>query len=202
DDGQRATFLDVTRSTEEALRALKSIGVDTTGENLARGRNDRVVGASQTGDRVEKDDDVAAVFNQAFGLLDDHLGNLHMARRRLIEGGGDDLTLHRTLHVGDFFGTLVDQQNEKVAFRMVGGDGMSDILQQNRLTSARWRHDQTALALTERRNQVDDPRGQILVGRYIQFHLEPLIGIERGQIVEMDLVTNLLRIFKIDRIDL
>ncbi len=40
------------------------------------------VGAAEAGDRVEKDDDVAAVLDQALGLLDDHLGYLNVA------GGG------------------------------------------------------------------------------------------------------------------
>ena len=34
DDGQRATFFDVTRSTKEALWLLKSIRVNTTGQNF------------------------------------------------------------------------------------------------------------------------------------------------------------------------
>jgi hypothetical protein len=71
---------------------------------------------------------------------------------------------------------------------MVGRDRMRDVLQQHRLTGARRRHDQRALALAERRNQVDDARRPILDRRIVDFHLEPLIGIERRQVVEIDLV--------------
>jgi hypothetical protein len=53
------------------------------------------------------------VLDQALGLLDHHFGDLHVARGRLVEGRGDDLALHRALHVGDFLGALVDQQHDQ-----------------------------------------------------------------------------------------
>jgi len=34
------------------------------------------------------------------------------------------------------------------------------------------------------------------------FHLQPLFGIERRQVVEVDLVARLLRVFEVDRVDL
>ncbi len=70
--------------------------------------------------------------------------------------------LHRALHVGDFLRPLVDQKYDQVAFRMVGGDRMGDVLQQNRLTGARRCDDQPALALAERRHQIDDARRNVL----------------------------------------
>src|SRR3546814_19415904 len=68
----------------------------------------------------------------------------------------DHLALHRALHVGDFFRTFVDQQDDQVDFRMIVADGMGDVLQQPRLAGARRRHDQGALALALRGGQVDD----------------------------------------------
>ena len=59
DDGQRAAFLDIACGTEEALRPLQRIGVDTAGQHLAGGGHHGVVGAAETGDRIEQDDDVA-----------------------------------------------------------------------------------------------------------------------------------------------
>ena len=50
-------------------------------------RHDRVVGARETRDRVEQDHDVAAVLDQALGLLDHHVGHLHVALGRLVERG-------------------------------------------------------------------------------------------------------------------
>ena len=48
---------------------------------LPDGRHDRVVGAGEARDRVEQDHDVALVLDEALGLLDDHLGDLDVARR-------------------------------------------------------------------------------------------------------------------------
>ena len=41
-----------------------------------------------------------------------------------------------------------------------------------------------------------------LSGRVLQLHLQPLGGIERRQVVEVDLVLDVLRILEIDEIDL
>ena len=140
--------------------------------------------------------------DEALGFLDDHLGDLHVARGRLVEGGGDHLALHRALHVGHLFGTLVDQKHDQIAFRVIGGDRVGDVLEDHRLAGARLRHDQTALALAERRNDVDDAAGLVLARRLLGLHLQPLVGIERRQIVEMDLVALLLRVVEIDGVDL
>ena len=79
---------------------------------------------------------------------------------------------------------------------------MGDVLQQHGLAGARRRHDQRALALADRRDDVDDAGRQILLGRILEFHLQPLVGIERRQIVEIDLVARLLRVLEIERVDL
>jgi hypothetical protein len=54
---------------------------------------------------VEEDHHVALVLDQALGLLDHHVGDLHVPRRRLVEGRGDDLGAahaHGALHLRDF----------------------------------------------------------------------------------------------------
>ena len=52
-DGQRSAVFHVPRSTEETLRTLQGVGVDTTGQNLAGRGDGRVVGAAETRNRVE-----------------------------------------------------------------------------------------------------------------------------------------------------
>ncbi len=150
----------------------------------------------------EQDHDVAAVFDQALRLLDHHLGDLNVARGRLVEGRGDDLALHGALHVGDFLGPLVDQQHDQEAFRVIGGDRVCDVLQQHGLAGARRRDDQRALAFADRRHDVDDARREVLLGRVLVFHPDTLIRIERRQVVEVDLVARLLGVLEIDRVDL
>ena len=151
---------------------------------------------------IEQDHHVAAVLDQALGLLDHHLGDLHVARRRLVEGGRHHLALHRALHVGHFFRPLVDQQHDQEAFRMVRRDRVRDILQQHGLAGARRRDDERALALADRGHDVDDARGHVLLGWVLVLHLEPLVGIERRQVVEVDLVARLLRVLEVDGVDL
>src|SRR5688572_31009470 len=49
------------------------------------------------------------------------------------EGRGNDLALHRALHLGDFLRPLVDEQHDQVHLGMIRGDGRGDVLQQHRL---------------------------------------------------------------------
>ena len=161
--------------------------------------HDGVVGAREAGDRVEQDDDVLLVLDQALGLLDDHLGDLHVALRRLVERRRDDLALDRALHVGDFFRPLVDEQDDQVDLGMVGGDAVGDVLQQHRLAGARRRDDQAALPLADRDHQVHDARRQV-VGR--GFELDPLLRVERRQVLEEDLLADAIGRLEVDRFDL
>jgi hypothetical protein len=142
------------------------------------------------------------VLDEPLGLLDHHLRHRDMPGRRLVEGRGDDLALHRALHVRHFLRPLVDEQNDQVALRMVLLDRVGDVLQDDGLAGPGRRHDQAALALSDRRDEVDDPRRAILDGRILDLHLQPLVGVERRQIVEVDLVPGLLRILEVDRADL
>ena len=125
------------------------------------------------------------MFDQPFRLLDHHFGDLNVALRRFVERGGDDLALHAALHVGNFFRPLVDQQDQQEHFGMVVGDRLGDVLQQHRLTRTRRGDDQRALAFALRRDDVDHSRGLVLHRRVQCVERQLLIGIERGQIVEI-----------------
>ncbi len=149
----------------------------------------------------EKDHDVAAMLDEALGLFNDHFGDLDVAHGGLVEGRGDDFAMHRALHVGDFLGALVDQQHDQIAFGVIGGDRLRDVLQQHRFAGAGRRDDEGALALADRRDDIDDAGGKILARRIVDFEFQALVGIERRQIVEMDLVADLLRILEIDGVD-
>ena len=78
-DGERAAFLDVAGRAEETLRALQRIRIHAAGQHLAGCRHDGVVGARQTRDGIEQDDDVLLVFDQALGFFQHHFGDLHVA---------------------------------------------------------------------------------------------------------------------------
>jgi len=139
-DGQRPALFDVSCSAEESLWPMQGIGINTTGENLARSGHHGVVGAGQSGDGVEKNHDIFLVLDQALGLLNDHLGHLNMPGGGLIEGGCNHLTAHRALHLGDLLGALVDEQYDQGDLWMVGGDGMGNGLHHHRLAALGWCH--------------------------------------------------------------
>ena len=92
------------------------------------------------------------MLDQALGLLDDHVRDLNVALRRLVEGRGDDLAVHRTLHVGHFFRPLVDEQNDQLDLRMILRDAVCDLLEQHRFTGPRRRDDQCTLTLADRQH--------------------------------------------------
>ncbi len=148
---------------------------------------------------VEQDDDVLLVLDQALGLLDHHFGDLDVALGGLVEGRGNDLAVDRALHVGDFLRPLVDQQDDQDHFGIIVGDRAGDVLQKHGLAGPWRRNDQRALALAERRDDVDHPRRLVLDGRVERVELELLVRIERRQIVEIDAVADLLGIVEVDR---
>ena len=97
------------------------------------------------------------MLDQPFGLFDDHLGDGDVTGGRFVKGRGNDLALHRTLHVGHFLGPLVYQQDDEEDLGMVLLDRFGDVLQHHRLADPRRSDDQATLALAERGDDVDDP---------------------------------------------
>jgi hypothetical protein len=114
-----------------------------------------------------QDDDVLPVLDQPLGLLQHHLGHLHVSVGGLVEGRADHFAVHRALHVGDFLGPFVDEQHDQDDLGVVGRDRVGDGLQQHGLAGARRRHDQGALALAQRRHEVQHARSRAL-GRRLE----------------------------------
>ena len=141
-----------------------------------------------------------AAFGETLGLLEDDVGNLHMFRGGLVEGGGHDLGIHATLHVGHLLGTLVDEQDDQVDLGVVGGDGVGHVFQQDGLTGLGLCHDEAALSLADRGEEVHDAGrdGAALVPRDVEL----LVGEERREIVEGDAVAHFLGLAAVDEVDL
>src|SRR5207249_1643033 len=97
DDGERAALFDVARGGKETPRTLQSVGINTAGEHLAGGRRNRVVSAGKTRDGVKQHHDVAFVFDQALGFLQNHFRNLDVALWRFVKRRTDDFTLYCAL---------------------------------------------------------------------------------------------------------
>lgn len=100
----------------------------------------------------------------------------------LVERGGVDLAAHRAPHVGDLLGAFVEQQHHQPCLRVVPGDRGGELLDEDGLAGLGRCDDQPALALADRREQVDDPSGE--PGRRV-FEAEPLVRMQGRQITEV-----------------
>ncbi|MBG9885384.1 hypothetical protein ABE10_02035, partial [Bacillus toyonensis] len=182
-----------------ALRRVQGGCVDASGEHTARRRGRDVVRASETGDGVEQDDHVPAELDEPLGALDRELGDRGVVLRGAVERRGDDLAFDRALHVGDLFGTLVDEHDHEVHLGVVLRDRVRDLLQHDRLAGLRGRHDEAALALADRGDEVDDALGQLLLRR---LQTQPLLRVERGELAELDAGARVVGRETVDRVDL
>ena len=183
DDGEAGVVFDVTRGAEETFGFMEGVGVNPAGEYLAAMRLEGVVGAGETGDAVEEDDHVLAVFDEAFGLFDDHLGNLDMAFRRFVEGGADDFGVNAALHIGNFLGAFVDEQDDEFDLGVVFPDAVGDLLHKDGFTGTRGGDDEAALSHADRGDEVDHPGGELILRG---FEDEAFGGEVWGKVVERD----------------
>ena len=158
-------------------------------------RRHGVVRARQPGNAVKQYHHVAVVLHEALGALDGHFRHDHMALGGFVERRADDLGLDRSLHVGDFFRPLVDEQNDEKNLRVVRGNRVGDVFEQHGLAGARRRDDKPSLTFTDRSGQIDDPRGDVL---YIVFEVKAFIGKQRRQVVEVDFFLAFLGVFVVD----
>src|SRR5262245_40476534 len=98
----------------------------------------------------------------------------------------------------DFLGALIYQQNDEMGFGMIIRDRFSDLFDE-RCLSCFWRSDnQTALALANWSNEVEDSHRHVrIAGR--QF--EPLGGIDAGELGELRHPRVLIAFYPIDEFD-
>ena len=75
--------------------------------------------------------------------------NFDMAVGRFVEGGCYHFRVDAAAHVGNLLGSLVDEQDHDVDFRMIFGDGVGNVLEQDGLTGFGGRHNQGALSLAD-----------------------------------------------------
>jgi hypothetical protein len=120
---------------------------------------------------------------------------------RAVEGRVNDLAVDRTLHVGDLFRPLVDQEDDEVDLRIVRADRVGDLLHHGRLPSLRRADDHAALSLPDRCDQVDDARRDLArVLELLEAH--PLLWIERRQVTEARATLGILGLLPVDLVDL
>jgi hypothetical protein len=126
----------------------------------------------------------------------------HVAAGRFVERRRHDFAAHGARHLGDFLGPLVDEQHDQVHLGVVAGDRVGDVLQQHRLARFRRRDDEAALALTERRDQVDHARGEVFGAAGAALQLEATRRVQRREVLEQDLAACVVRRIEVDLADL
>ena len=195
-DGEAAAFLHVTCGAEEALGALQGVGIEAAGEYASRLGRDTVVSPADPGDGIEENDDIAFAFHKTFCFFKHHLADLHVALRRFVKRGADDLgSFYRALHICHFFRTFINEQNDEIAFRTVRRDGVGKRLKKNRFAGSRRRDNEPALTAAYGSKKVDDPVGVILGA---VFHDELAHGVNGRQVVEEHEVACLVWILEAD----
>ena len=145
---------------------------------------------------------VALVLDEPLRLLDHHLGDLDVAGGGLVERARDHFAPDRALHLRHLLRPFVDEEDDEVHLRVVARDGLGDVLEQHRLAGLGRRHDEAALALPDRRREVDDPGGEILGAAVALLQGEAGLGKERGQVLEEDLVAGVLRLVQVELVHL
>src|SRR5271170_6604048 len=104
----------------------------------------------------------------------------------LVERGAENLgpgAIDLGAHVGDLLRPLVDQQDEELALRVVVQDAPCYLLQEDGLTCAWWRDDETALPLADGGDQVEDAHGKVIRAGLQD---KTLAGVDGRQVLEAD----------------
>src|SRR4051812_12684200 len=120
-----------------------------------------------------------------------------MASGRFVESRRHYFTLDRTLHLRNFFRTLVNEQHNQIDVREIRCNGMRDVLKHDRLAAFRAGDQQAALAFADRRDDVDDAPCKVFFRLDVPLHLELLGRKQRGQVLEQYLVLGILGRFPV-----
>src|SRR5918998_3446707 len=199
EDRQRAAVLDVPGRPEELLGRIQGRGIHAARQYPAARRGREVVGPREPGYAVEQHDHVLAVLDETLDALEDQLGHRYVVVGGLVEGRGDDLgLLYAALPVGDLLRALVGEHHEELGIRVVGGDGLSYLLENSRLARLGRRDDHAALTLAYGGHEVYDARGDVV---RLPLQAEALHRVQRRQIVEVRAPAALLRLLAVDGLD-
>ena len=85
-----------------------------------------------------------------------------------------------------------------MALGVVPRDRRRDVLQHQRLTRFRRRHQQSTLAFTDRCSQINDPSREVFSRPVTDLHAQTLGGKQRRQVLEENLMLGVFRAVKVD----
>ncbi len=135
---------------------------------------------------------------ETFGTLDGQLGQLSMVVSRAVESRCDDLAADSALEVSDLLGALVDQHHHEVNFGVIASDRVCDRLHDHRLASLWRRNDETALAFTNRTDEIDDPPSHVFG---VVLETQTFLRIQRSELRKLRTLLHLLGINTINLLD-
>ena len=128
------------------------------------------------------------MFYHALGFFNHHFGHLDVAGGGFVESGGDDFAAYGTAHFGYFFRAFVNQQDDEFGIRVVGGDGMGDVLQHHGFARFGRGNQKCTLSASDWGDEVDGAAGEVFFRLDVAFQLELFGWEERGKVFEEDFV--------------
>ena len=137
-DGEGAGFAGVAGGGEEAAGGFEGAAVEAAGHGFAAASAHGVVeAAGKAGDGIEKHEDVLTGFDKAFGALDGEVGHADVVAGVLVVAAGHDFgTGEGPGDFGDFFGALVDEEDDDFDVFVVVKDGLGDVLEEGGFAGA------------------------------------------------------------------
>src|ERR1700674_3569995 len=126
-----------------------------------------------------------------------------MANRGHVEAGGNNLAIAPGDHLADLLGTLVHEQNKEGCLRMVDRHAFDDRLKKHRFAGAGGGNDESALAVPDRRDEIDCSACQLgsALGGPAGFELELALRIGRDERSEIGAPCRFLRTGAVDLLD-
>ena len=158
-----AAVFNVPRRAEETLGLMQGAWVHAAGKRASGRGYGKVVCAGKPCYGVEQYNNVLALLNKPHRALLRHFGNAGMMLGQLVKRGIKHLSVYGALHVRNFLGAFVYQQNYQVNVGIVGGYSVGNVLEQRGLAGLGLAHYHAALALAYGGNKVYKADSQILV---------------------------------------
>ena len=133
--------------------------------------------------------------------LDRELGDVAVLVGGSVERRRDDFgAQHVPAHVGDLFRALVDEEHHDVRLGVVAFDRVHDLLDDRRLAGLRRRDDQAALALSDRRDEVDDA-ARDLAGIVGELESQPRVREQGREVLEAHTAARFVGRHPVDEVD-
>jgi hypothetical protein len=143
-----------------------------------------VVGSGEAGDRIHQQEHILAGLDEAFGAFDCELGDAAVVARLLVVGACVNFRSWQcAAEFGDFLRAFIDKQDHEVDRLVVFlAHGFGHVEQEGGFARAWWRNDESALAATDGRHDIDDAGGEAF-GR--GFEADAFGRIDRLEFVEV-----------------